>query len=186
MVRVRLTPGWQLARGKSRRSVLLVIIFVAAFIDVALLAAFAIVPQTRTDSTTPRKLQSRLATVTPISTSPVQMSSFSEPRSAIGPDVLPSESAPLPAQVSNPISVSPSETDMQPVSKPDAKIAPQSGNGLQSDTMPLPTRKPERPTVKKALSSRTVLKRTIQRQVVQKPKSIQFGGFGYPYTGSAE
>ena len=65
-------------------------------------------------------------------------------------------------------------------------VAPQAGNGLQSDTMPLPTRKPERPTVKKALSSRTVLKRTIQRQVVQKPKSIQFGSFGYPYTGSAE
>jgi hypothetical protein len=185
MVRVRLTPGWQLARGKSRRSVLLVIIFVAAFIDVALLAAFAMVPQTRMDSTAPRKLQRRLATA-PISTSPVQMSSFSEPRPAIGPDVLPSESAPLPAQVSNRISISPSETDMQPVSKPDAKIAPQSGNRLQSDTMPLPTRKPERPTVKKALSSRTVLKRTIQRQVVQKPKSIQFGSFGYPYTGSAE
>jgi hypothetical protein len=99
--------------------------------------------------------------------------------------VLPSESAAPPAQVSNPISVSPSETDMQPVSKPDAKIAPQSGNGLQSDTMLLPTRKPERRTVKKALPSRTVLKRTIQRQV-QKPKSIQFGSFGYPYTGSAE
>ena len=186
MVRVRLTPGWQLARGTSRRSVLLVIIFVAAFIDVALLAAFAMVPQTRTDNTAPRKLQSRLATATPISISPVQMSSFSEPRPAIGPDVLPSESAPPTAQVPNPISVSPSETDMHPVSKPDAKIAPQSGNGLQSDSAPLPTTKPERPTVKKALPSKAFLKRTIQRQVVQKPKPTQFGSFGYPYTGSAE
>jgi hypothetical protein len=134
----------------------------------------------------PAKLHQRLAADVPNTTRPVHLTNFSEPRPAIKPPASPSESVLPPEPISNTASVSQPEPNTQTVSRPDPNFAPQSGTALQSDAVPLPTRKPEKRTLRKAYPSKAVSRRTIRWQVVREPKPMRFGSFGYRYTGSAE
>jgi hypothetical protein len=198
MVGVRPKPVWQSVCGglrRLRRSTTLLIIFVAGFIDVALLGLFAMGLQVR-EVAAPSKLQHRIVA----STRPFQISNLSEFQSSSKPStpqknffrqrdaalnpplVLQSGSAPQPEPVRNPPSESLSGSDFQPVSVLDPNSAPQTGASQQSNTVPLPTRKPETPTLKRPSTKKASLKRTLKRRVEEEPRPpMQFGNFGYNY-----
>lgn len=205
MVGVRPKPVWQSLCGqlrRLRRSTTLLIILVAGVIDVALLGSFAMGPQVHWEVATPSKLQHRLATVASNTTRPIRISNFSEFRSSSKPStaqtdfsrqrdaaltpplVLRSESAPQPDPATNPRLESLSGSDSQPASVLDPKSALQTGASSPSNTVPLPTRKPETPTLKRPSTKKASLKRTLKRRAEEEPRPpMQFGNFGYNYVG---
>lgn len=205
MVGVSPKPIWQSVCARlrrPRRSTTLLTIFVAGFIDVALLGSFAMSPQGHREVASPSKLQHRLAAVASSTTRPIHISNFSEfkpsskpsapPKNFLRqrdpavtpPSVLQSESAPQPDPATNPPSESLSGSDSQPFSVPDLNSAPQTATSPQSDTVPLPTRKPETSVLKRPSTKKVSLKRTLKRHVEEEPRPpMRFGNFGYHYVG---
>jgi hypothetical protein len=202
MVRVSPKSVWQSVSGQLRRpsrSTTLLIIWVAGFIDVVLLGSFAMGPRVHREVVTPSKLQHRLAAVASNTIRPIQISNFplrskpSTPQTdfsrqrdaALTPRLVPrSETAPQPDPATNPPSESLSGSDSQPVSVLDSNSALQAGASPQSNTVPLPTRKPETPTLKRPSTKKASLKRTIMRRPEEGHRPpMQFGNFGYNYVG---
>ena len=168
--------------GKLRRlsrSTIMLIILVAGFIDVALLGSFAMGPQVDRKVATASKLQHRLAAV-------ASDTNFSRHRdAALGPPlILRSEPPPQPDPANTPRSEALSGSDPQPVSVLNPSSALQTGASPQLNTVPLPTRKPETPTLKRPSTKKASLKRTLKRRAEEEPRPpMQFGNFGYHYVG---
>ena len=187
-------PVWQSVCGdlrRPRRSTTLLIIVVAGLIDIALLSSFAMGPQVNTEVAAPSKLQHRLAAVASNTTRPIQIFNSPEFQSSSKPSTpqtdllrqrdaalsppldLRSESVPQPEPIRDPVS------DLL-----SGNAGPQTAASPQSDTVPLPTRKPETPTPRRPPTKKASLKRTLKRHVEEEPRPpLPFGNFGYNYVG---
>jgi hypothetical protein len=188
----------RLLRGQERSLGLLIALVFMAFTGVAILASFAISAQAPTEHTLPTKLQDRqIAALAPDTARPRKISNFSELQPAIGLPASKSVSTPLASEsaartdsASNSPSVSRSESAAQtnlvanPLSLPQSESAAQtdsisnppsaSQSAAQTDSVPMPTRKPGRP-------STTAARRITERQGPREPNAMRFGSIGYNY-----
>jgi hypothetical protein len=202
MVGVGPKPVWQSVSRQLRcpsRSTTLRIIWVAGFIDVVLLGSFAIGPPEHREVASPSKLQHRLANAAPNTLRSLQISGFSEAPSSSKPataqrDVVPQRDAALeplfrtdsasPEPVTPPPSESLSRSDSQGVTLPNSNSTRQSSTSVQSDTVPLPTRKPEIPTAKRPSKKKASMKRTLKQAAEREARPpLRFGNFGYNPVG---
>jgi hypothetical protein len=188
----------RMLRGQESSLGLLIALVFVGFAGIAFLASFAIGAQTPTEHALPTKLQGRpIAALAPDTARPGKISNFSELQPAIEPlasqsvsNPLASESAAQTDSASNSPSVSQSESAAQtnsvaiPPSLPQSESAAQtdpisnppspSQSAAQTASVPMPTRKPGRPSTNAA-------KRITQRQGPREPKAMRFGSIGYNY-----
>jgi hypothetical protein len=75
-----------------------------------------------------------------------------------------------------------SESQTESVAQASPIPVPQSVAAAGTDAVPLPTKKPERPSVKEARPNTPTLKRMAQRPKVREAKPMQFGIIGYNYS----
>ena len=170
----------RMLRGQESSLGLLIALVFVGFAGIAFLASFAIGAQTPTEHALPTKLQGRpIAALAPDTARPGKISNFSELQPAIEPlasqsvsNPLASESAAQTDSASNSPSVSQSESAAQtdPISNPPSA----SQSAAQTASVPMPTRKPGRPSTNAA-------KRITQRQGPREPKAMRFGSIGYNY-----
>jgi hypothetical protein len=160
---------------------------------VAVLASFAISAKNPIEHSLPTKLQHRQTAALASDTArPTKISNFSELQPAAEPPASQSVSNPLASDSAAPESpsVSQSESTVQtelaanPPSLPSSESVAQtdpisnlpsaSQSAPKTDSVPLPTRKPLRPSTKAA-------KQITQRQGPRERKAMRFGSIGYNY-----
>jgi hypothetical protein len=178
-------------RPRVRRQIGLLIALVSlGCTGVAVLASFAISAKNPTEHSLPTKLQDRQTAALASDTAmPTKISNFSELQPAAEPPTshnpLASDSAapesPSGSQsestaqtkfAANPPSLPPSESIAQ--TDPISNLPTASQSAPQTEVVPLPTRKPLRPSTKAA-------KQIVQRQGPRERKAMRFGSVGYNY-----
>jgi len=181
-------------RPRVRRQIGLLIALVSlGSTGVAVLASFAISAKNPTEHSLPTKLQDRQTAALASDTAmPTKISNFSELQPAAEPPASQSVSNPLASDsaapespfgsqsestaqtkfAANPPSLPPSESIAQ--TDPISNLPTASQSAPQTEPVPLPTRKPLRPSTKAA-------KQIVQRQGPRERKAMRFGSVGYNY-----
>jgi hypothetical protein len=183
-------------RFMQRRGFLTGVLIVAislGSVEVAM-RIFAIGTQPHLDKTTSAKILDRQITVVePDTAKAVQTSKppdASKPLQTSKPAGFKTELGAPEAEVFNVGNIHPTEgfvtSGTHPASAPQQEAvnptsASQSRTAAEPHLIPLPTKKPQRPTAKGAQSSTAELKRKAPRQGEREPKPMAFGSIGYNY-----
>jgi hypothetical protein len=181
-----------LPRVRRRIGLLIALVFLGTS-GVAVLASFGISAKNPTEHSLPTKLQDRQTAALASDTArPTKISNFPELQPAAEPPASQSVSNPLASESAAPKSpsVSQSESTAQtklaanpPFLHPSESIAQTdpifnlpsaSQSAPQTEPVPLPTRKPARPSTKAA-------EQIVRRHGPRERKAMRFGGIGYNY-----
>jgi hypothetical protein len=163
-----------LPRVRGQIGLLIALVFLGST-GVAVLASFGISAKNPIEHSLPTKLQDRQTAMPPPDTArPTKISNFSELQPAAEPPASPLVSNPLASESAAPKSPSVSQSESTAQTNPIFNLPSASQSAPQTEPVPMPTRKPARPSTKAA-------KQMTQRQGPRERKAMRFGSIGYNY-----